>query len=96
MIWILLLFAVFLIGVPISFWAGFHAPRFVAHGSALEILAQRMFTGVDNYLYRHSLVYSRGQPHGPGRHFTPHHGDFAQTVVGHMAGGLGMWLFWPP
>lgn len=56
----------------------------------LEIVAQRMFTGVDNFTYiaipLFILAGNLMAMGGISRRIT----DFAQTVVGHMSGGLGM------
>jgi C4-dicarboxylate transporter DctM subunit len=91
MIWVLILFAIFLIGAPIAFSLGFTALLgLVTTSLPLEIVAQRMFTGVDNFTYiaipLFILAGNLMAAGGISRRIT----DFAQTVVGHMAGGLGM------
>ena len=91
MIWIVLLFGVFLFGVPISFGLGFTTlVGLLGTDLPLEILAQRMFVGVDNFTYiaipLFILAGNLMAIGGISRRIT----DFAQTVVGHMAGGLGM------
>lgn len=91
MIWIAILFGVFLLGVPISFGLGFTTLLgLLGTDLPLEILAQRMFVGVDNFTYiaipLFILAGNLMAIGGISRRIT----DFAQTVVGHMAGGLGM------
>lgn len=91
MIWILMLFGVFLIGVPISFGLGFTTlVGLLGTDLPLEIMAQRMFIGVDNFTFiaipLFILAGNLMAVGGISRRIT----DFAQTVVGHMAGGLGM------
>ena len=91
MIWILMLFGVFLLGVPISFGLGFTTlVGLLGTDLPLEIMAQRMFIGVDNFTYiaipLFILAGNLMAVGGISRRIT----DFAQTVVGHMAGGLGM------
>jgi C4-dicarboxylate transporter DctM subunit len=91
MIWIVVLFAVFLFGVPISFGLGFTTLLgLLGTDLPLEILAQRMFVGVDNFTFiaipLFILAGNLMAIGGISRRIT----DFAQTVVGHMAGGLGM------
>ncbi|SBV95743.1 TRAP transporter, DctM subunit [uncultured delta proteobacterium] len=91
MIWIVLLFGVFLFGVPISFGLGFTTlVGLLGTDLPLEILAQRMFVGVDNFTYiaipLFILAGNLMAIGGISRRIT----DFSLTVVGHMAGGLGM------
>lgn len=91
MIWIFMLFGVFLIGVPISFGLGFTTlVGLLGTDLPLEIMAQRMFIGVDNFTFiaipLFILAGNLMAVGGISRRIT----DFAQTVVGHMAGGLGM------
>ena len=91
MIWIVLLFGIFLIGVPISFGLGVTTLiGLLGTDLPLEILAQRMFVGVDNFTYiaipLFILAGNLMAIGGISRRIT----DFAQTVVGHMPGGLGM------
>lgn len=91
MLWILFLFVIFLIGMPISFALGF-TTLLGLYGTSLplEIVAQRMFTGVDNFTYiaipLFILAGNLMATGGISRRIT----DFAQTLVGHMSGGLGM------
>lgn len=91
MLWILFLFGIFLIGMPISFALGFTTLLGLLGTSLpLEIVAQRMFTGVDNFTYiaipLFILAGNLMAMGGISRRIT----DFAQTMVGHMSGGLGM------
>ncbi len=91
MIWILVLFGIFLTGVPISFGLGFTTLLGLLRTDLpLEIMAQRMFIGVDNFTFiaipLFILAGNLMAAGGISRRIT----DFAQTVVGHMAGGLGM------
>lgn len=91
MFWILFLFIIFLIGMPISFALGFTTLLGLFGTSLpLEIVAQRMFTGVDNFTYiaipLFILAGNLMATGGISRRIT----DFAQTLVGHMSGGLGM------
>ena len=52
MIWIFLLFGIFLIGVPISFSLGFTTLIGLFTTTVpMQIIVQRMFTGVDNITY---------------------------------------------
>jgi len=91
MIWIAILFGIFLIGVPISFALGFTTLiGLMTTEIPLEIVAQRMFTGVDNFTYiaipLFILAGNLMAMGGISRRIT----DFAQTIIGHTSGGLGM------
>lgn len=91
MIWILILFAIFLIGVPISFSLGFTALLGLFTTTIpLQILVQRMFTGVDNITYiaipLFILAGNLMAVGGISRRIT----TFSESIVGHWPGGLGM------
>ncbi len=91
MIWVLLLFGIFLLGVPISFGLGFTSLiGLLSADLPLEIMAQRMFLGVDNFTYiAIPLFILAGNLMAVGG-ISSRITNFAQTVVGHFPGGLGM------
>lgn len=91
MIWILVLFLIFLIGVPISFALGFTALLGLLQTAIpMQIVVQRMFTGIDNITFiaipLFILAGNLMAAGGISRRIT----EFADTVVGHWPGGLGM------
>ncbi|MGI6075810.1 MAG: TRAP transporter large permease [Pyramidobacter sp.] len=91
MLWILVLFAVFLLGVPISFSLGaVTLTGLLKMNLPLEIIVQRMFTGVDNFAFvaipLFILAGNLMAVGGISKRIT----DFADALVGHWAGGLGM------
>lgn len=91
MIWIAGLFGVFLLGIPISFSLGATTlVGLLGMGLPLEVIVQRMFTGVDNFaLVAIPLFILAGNLMAVGgisRRIT----DFSEALVGHWPGGLGM------
>lgn len=91
MLWVILLFGIFLLGTPISFSLGFTTLLGLLQTSLpLEIIPQRMFTGVDSFTYiaipLFILAGNLMAVGGISRRIT----SFSQTMVGHWAGGLGM------
>lgn len=91
MIWVFILFGIFSLGIPIAFGLGFTTLiGLMGTSLPMEIVAQRMFTGVDNFTYiaipLFILAGNLMAIGGISRRIT----DFAQTMVGHMPGGLGM------
>lgn len=89
--WILVLFVVFLVGVPISFSLGaVTLTGLLKMNLPLEIVVQRMFTGVDNFAFvaipLFILAGNLMAVGGISKRIT----DFADALVGHWAGGLGM------
>ena len=91
MFWIVGLFAVFLLGIPIAFSLGsVTLAGLIVSGLPLEVVVQRMFTGADNFsLVAIPLFVLAGNLMAVGgisRRIT----DFAEALVGHWPGGLGM------
>ncbi len=91
MIWILTLFGIFLIGVPISFSLGFTSLLGLFTTTIpMQILVQRMFTGVDNITFiaipLFILAGNLMAVGGISRRIT----NFSEAIVGHWPGGLGM------
>ncbi|MDK2907358.1 MAG: C4-dicarboxylate transporter, DctM subunit [Petrotoga sp.] len=91
MLWILGLFGVFLLGIPISFSLGITTLIGLSGmGLPMEVIVQRMFTGVDNFaLIAIPLFILAGNLMAVGgisRRIT----DFSEALVGHWPGGLGM------
>lgn len=91
MFWIVGLFAVFLLGIPIAFALGsVTLAGLIVSGLPLEVVVQRMFTGADNFsLVAIPLFVLAGNLMAVGgisRRIT----DFAEALVGHWPGGLGM------
>jgi len=91
MLWILGLFGVFLLGIPISFSLGITTlVGLSGMGLPMEVIVQRMFTGVDNFaLIAIPLFILAGNLMAVGgisRRIT----DFSEALVGHWPGGLGM------
>lgn len=91
MFWIAGLFFVFLLGIPIAFSLGaVTLGGLISAGLPLEVVVQRMFTGVDNFsLVAIPLFVLAGNLMAVGgisRRIT----NFAEAMVGHWPGGLGM------
>ncbi|MDR1731610.1 MAG: TRAP transporter large permease [Synergistaceae bacterium] len=91
MIWVFVLFGIFLIGTPIAFSLGFTTLLGLLGATIpMEIIVQRMFTGIDNITFiaipLFMLAGNLMAAGGISRRIT----NFAQTLVGHMPGGLGM------
>ena len=91
MLWIFVLFVIFLLGVPISFSLGFTTLMGLLGSSVpIEIVVQRMFTGVDNFTYiaipLFILAGNLMAVGGISRRITV----FSESLVGHWPGGLGM------
>ncbi len=91
MLWIFVLFVIFLLGVPISFSLGFTTLIGLLGSSVpIEIVVQRMFTGVDNFTYiaipLFILAGNLMAVGGISRRITV----FSESLVGHWPGGLGM------
>lgn len=91
MIWIFLLFGIFLIGVPISFSLGFTTLIGLFTTTVpMQIIVQRMFTGVDNITYiaipLFILAGNLMAVGGISKRIT----TFSESIVGHWPGGLGM------
>ena len=91
MVWIFGLFGVFFIGVPIAFSLGFVTlVGLSGAGLPMEVIVQRMFTGVDNFaLIAIPLFILAGNLMAVGgisRRIT----SFSESLVGHWPGGLGM------
>lgn len=91
MLWIVALFLVFLLGVPISFSLGIVTlAGLVGSGLPLQVLVQRMFTGADNFAFvaipLFILAGNLMAVGGISKRIT----SFADMLVGHWPGGLGM------
>ncbi len=91
MIWIFILFGIFLVGVPISFSLGFTTLiGLFTTTIPMQIIVQRMFTGVDNITYiaipLFILAGNLMAVGGISRRIT----NFSEAIVGHWPGGLGM------
>ncbi len=91
MVWIFGLFGIFFIGVPIAFSLGFITlVGLSGAGLPMEVIVQRMFTGVDNFaLIAIPLFILAGNLMAVGgisRRIT----SFSESLVGHWPGGLGM------
>lgn len=91
MLWIVALFLVFLLGVPISFSLGIVTlAGLVGAGLPLQVLVQRMFTGADNFAFvaipLFILAGNLMAVGGISKRIT----SFADMLVGHWPGGLGM------
>ncbi|NLL37636.1 MAG: TRAP transporter large permease [Fretibacterium sp.] len=89
--WIAGLFGVFLLGIPISFSLGITTlAGLLGTGLPLEVIVQRMFTGVDNFAFvaipLFILAGNLMAVGGISRRIT----DFSEALVGHWPGGLGM------
>ena len=91
MLWIVALFLVFLLGVPISFSLGIVTlAGLLGSGLPLQVLVQRMFTGADNFAFvaipLFILAGNLMAVGGISKRIT----SFADMLVGHWPGGLGM------
>jgi len=91
MFWIAGLFGVFLLGVPISFSLGATTLfGLLGMGLPLEVIVQRMFTGIDNFAFvaipLFILAGNLMAVGGISRRIT----NFSEALVGHWPGGLGM------
>ena len=91
MVWIFGLLGIFFIGVPIAFSLGFVTlVGLSGAGLPMEVIVQRMFTGVDNFaLIAIPLFILAGNLMAVGgisRRIT----SFSESLVGHWPGGLGM------
>jgi C4-dicarboxylate transporter DctM subunit len=91
MLWIAALFGIFLLGIPISFSLGITTLIGLAGaGLPMEVLVQRMFTGVDNFAFvaipLFILAGNLMAVGGISKRIT----DFSEALVGHWPGGLGM------
>jgi len=91
MLWIAALFGVFLLGIPISFSLGATTLfGLLGMGLPLEVIVQRMFTGVDNFAFvaipLFILAGNLMAVGGISKRIT----NFSEALVGHWPGGLGM------
>lgn len=91
MVWIAALFVVFLLGIPIAFSLGaVTLAGLFSSGFQLDVVVQQMFAGVDNFaLVAIPLFVLAGNLMAVGgisRRIT----NFAESMVGHWPGGLGM------
>ena len=91
MMWIVALFAVFLLGIPISFSLGVVTLAGLAGAKLpLQVIVQRMFTGADNFAFvaipLFILAGNLMAVGGISRRIT----SFSESLVGHWPGGLGM------
>lgn len=91
MLWIAALFGVFLLGIPISFALGITTlVGLVDTGLPLEVIVQRMFTGMDNFAFvaipLFILAGNLMAVGGISKRIT----SFSESLVGHWPGGLGM------
>nr|HPK06922.1 TRAP transporter large permease subunit [Aminivibrio sp.] len=91
MLWIAGLFGVFLLGIPISFSLGATTlAGLLGMGLPLEVVVQRMFTGVDNFAFvaipLFILAGNLMAVGGISKRIT----TFSEALVGHWPGGLGM------
>ncbi len=91
MLWIAALFGVFLLGIPISFSLGATTlAGLLGMGLPLEVIVQRMFTGVDNFaLVAIPLFILAGNLMAAGG-ISKRITIFSEALVGHWPGGLGM------
>ena len=91
MLWIVGLFAVFLLGIPISFSLGVTTLVGLFNmGLPLIVMAQRMFTGIDNFaLVAIPLFILAGNLMAVGG-ISKRITVFSEALVGHWPGGLGM------
>lgn len=91
MLWILSLFGVFLLGIPICFSLGIVTLAGLAGaGLPLQVIVQRMFTGADNFAFvaipLFILAGNLMAVGGISKRIT----SFSESLVGHWPGGLGM------
>lgn len=91
MLWIIGLFGIFFIGVPIAFSLGFITLLGLSGGSIpMQVIVQRMFTGVDNFaLIAIPLFILAGNLMAVGG-ISKRITAFSESLVGHWPGGLGM------
>ena len=91
MVWIFGLFGIFFIGVPIAFSLGFVTlVGLSGAGLPMEVIVQRMFTGVDNFaLIAIPLFILAGNLMAVGG-ISKRITAFSESLVGHWPGGLGM------
>ncbi len=91
MLWIAGLFGVFLLGIPISVSLGATTlAGLLGMGLPLEVIVQRMFTGIDNFAFvaipLFILAGNLMAVGGISKRIT----TFSEALVGHWPGGLGM------
>ncbi|NLG86828.1 MAG: TRAP transporter large permease [Firmicutes bacterium] len=88
---ILLLFFFFFLGVPISFSLGLTSLiGLVSSGYPLDVVVQRIFTGIDNYsLIAVALFIFAGDLMSEGG-ISRRLVDFADAIIGHFPAGLAM------
>ena len=91
MLWIVGLFAVFLLGVPIAFSLGaVTLTGLLGTGLPMQVTVQQMIGGVDNFAFiaipLFILAGNLMAVGGISKRIT----DFSESLVGHWPGGLGM------
>lgn len=91
MLWIVGLFAVFLLGVPIAFSLGaVILTGLLGTGLPMQVTVQQMIGGVDNFAFiaipLFILAGNLMAVGGISKRIT----DFSESLVGHWPGGLGM------
>ena len=91
MMWILGLFCVFLLGIPIAFSLGIvSVVGLIGTQLPLQVVVQQMYGGVSNFAFiaipLFILAGNLMAVGGISRRIT----DFSESVVGHFAGGLGL------
>lgn len=91
MLWIVALFGVFLLGIPIAFSLGATTlVGLLGMGLPMEVIAQRMILGVDNFAFvaipLFILAGNLMAVGGISKRIT----TFSESLVGHWPGGLGM------
>ena len=91
MLWIVALFGVFLLGVPIAFGLGIISlVGLVGTQLPLQVVVQQMYGGVSNFAFiaipLFILAGNLMAVGGISRRIT----DFSEALVGHWPGGLGM------
>ena len=91
MVWIILLFVIFLLGIPISFSLGFTSLLgLLGTHLPLEVIAQRMIMGIDNFAFiAIPLFILAGNLMSIGG-ISKRIIAFSDALVGHWPGGLGM------
>ncbi len=89
--WILGLFAIFLVGIPISFSLGFVTlVGLLGTSLPLEVIVQRMFTGVDNFAFIAIPLFILAGDLMAAGGISKRLTNFSESLVGHWPGGLGM------
>ncbi|MEA4876978.1 MAG: TRAP transporter large permease [Aminobacterium sp.] len=89
--WILGLFAIFLVGIPISFSLGFVTlVGLFGTSLPLEVIVQRMFTGVDNFAFIAIPLFILAGDLMAAGGISKRLTAFSESLVGHWPGGLGM------